>query len=702
MSGVLKISIAALVWLSHLVLQAQEPLQFDSIHPINYLEVFAVKVKDPLQVVDSIPLINAPDLLSGRIIDFPINYLDLVEVNQVQHSRSTIPALVIESSDIKRLSPLNVADVLRQCAGVQVKDYGGIGGIKTINIRSMGSQHTGIFYDGFLLGNAQNGQIDLGQLSMETVSRISVHQGQRSSVSQSANEFGHASTVYISTSPHGFSPSNPSQHTRIKLQGGSSALQRLSLSQSLALTSTLTAAYHIEELTASGKYRFRYRRRNYDGTTAYDTTATRQNGDIQSLLAEADLYYEDVTDNAQIKAYTYHSNRGIPGAIVNNVWRGGERMSDDNTFVQGQWTHDFCPQYRVKAKAKYAHYRTHYINRDSTRYLSDDTFRQNEAYLSLIQAWSSGDFLSLSSSYDFTWNNLHADLPLFETPRRFSHQLSFAASTRSTHINTQVSLLGTDICDEHAGDRTHFRNLTPALYLRWMSKSDGDGLSLHSFVKQSFRMPTFNDLYYTDMGNSYLKPEKAWQFDVGMQYSKNVSDHHLSIFLDLYHNRVSNKIVAYPKGQQFRWTMLNLGKVEINGVDINLGYRYLHNKQALRIDLQYTAQQAIDVTSKEDPYYRDQIPYMPRHSGSFTAGYEFHRWQINYHFTYVGERWSQQENILYNHLEPWYTNDMNLQYQWRNYRLTAEVLNLFDQQYDVIANYPMPGRNYRFSLCAEF
>ena len=31
-------------------------------------------------------------------------------------------------------------------------------------------------------------------------------------------------------------------------------------------------------------------------------------------------------------------------------------------------------------------------------------------------------------------------------------------------------------------------------------------------------------------------------------------------------------------------------------------------------------------------------------------------------------------------------------------RLTAEVNNLLNQQYDVIRNYPMPGRNYKFIL----
>ncbi|WP_449399736.1 TonB-dependent receptor [Chryseobacterium wanjuense] len=59
--------------------------------------------------------------------------------------------------ELERLNSQSVADALRYFSGVQIKDYGGIGGLKTINIRSMGSQHVGVFYDGIQIGNAQNG-----------------------------------------------------------------------------------------------------------------------------------------------------------------------------------------------------------------------------------------------------------------------------------------------------------------------------------------------------------------------------------------------------------------------------------------------------------------------------------------------------------------------------------------------------------------
>ena len=51
----------------------------------------------------------------------------------------------LEGATLKRLNMLSVADALRFFSGVQIKDYGGIGGLKTINIRSMGSEHVGVY-----------------------------------------------------------------------------------------------------------------------------------------------------------------------------------------------------------------------------------------------------------------------------------------------------------------------------------------------------------------------------------------------------------------------------------------------------------------------------------------------------------------------------------------------------------------------------
>lgn len=52
--------------------------------------------------------------------------------------------------------------------------------------------------------------------------------------------------------------------------------------------------------------------------------------------------------------------------------------------------------------------------------------------------------------------------------------------------------------------------------------------------------------------------------------------------------------------------------------------------------VQYTYQEAIDITSPRDNYYRDQIPYIPWHSGSAILNLSYDDWSLNYSFVYVG------------------------------------------------------------------
>ena len=175
---------------------------------------------------------------------------------------------------------------------------------------------------------------------------------------------------------------------------------------------------------------------------------------------------------------------------------------------------------------------------------------------------------------------------------------------------------------------------------------------------------------------------------------------------DAYYNYVKDKIVAYPKGQQFRWTMLNLGRVDIRGVDVSALVTLCPVDELLcTVRGQYTYQRAIDVTNPADNYYRDQIPYIPHHSGSAVVNLSWRRWNLNYSYIYVGERYNQQENIPRNHTQPWYTSDLSLQKTFkirtRTLKASAEVNNLFGQDYDVVLNYPMPKTNFRFVVSVD-
>lgn len=616
-----------------------------------------------------------------------------------------IPAQMLNGEELKRLNSNNIADALRYFSGIQVKDYGGVGGIKTVNIRSMGTNHTGVVYDGVELGNAQNGQIDLGQFSLDNIEELSLYNGQKSEILQPAKDFGTAGSIYIRTRAPKFGP-NERYHLRACLRTGSFDLINPSALVELKLSNKLNTSFSAEWINSSGKYKFRYRRMNPSGGLAYDTTAVRQNGDINATRIEANVNGVLDMGSWSFKVYNYNSERGIPGAIVNNVWRRGERVWDTNTFSQGKYTQTFG-RFTTLNNLKYAFYRTHYVNNDDKQVKIDNLYKQQELYFSSANEFIIIPQVRVSAAYDFIWNTLNTDMYGFTRPDRFSNFLSFATSVNIWKLKFQGSMLGTFICDKQKGQKaSRNRNVfTPAAFL---SLNLNRHLSFRSFFKQSFRMPTFNDLYYADMGNSKLDPERVTQYNIGMLYNKTgqrlVSNIRFSI--DAYYNKVHDKIVAYPKGQQFRWTMLNLGRVQIKGIDVSALITINPFKDFYAtLRGQYTFQQAIDVTNPSDSYYRDQIPYIPRNSGSAIVNLTWRQWNLNYSYIYVGERYNQQENIKYNYSRPWYTSDISISrdINIKRVRLRAllEMNNLLSQDYDVILNYPMPKRNYRFTLAVE-
>ena len=639
---------------------------------------------------------------------------DSVQVHHIQEvvvtlrliSRETIPSQTLGGEELKKLNSLSVADALRYFSGLQLKDYGGVGGIKTVNIRSMGTNHLGIFYDGIELGNAQNGQIDLGQFSLDNVEEISLYNGQRSAIFQPASDFGNAGSVYIRTKAPRFMLGRRYNFS-LKAKYGSSDTFRFSSLWEQKLSDHISSSLSTGVLTSSGRYKFRYRRVTEDNTVAYDTTAVRHNGDIWAFRVEGNVRGGIADGYWNVKAYTYHSERGIPGAIVNNVWRRGERQWDHNTFGQAVFQKSFGDKFSTKALAKYAYYVTRYVNNDETQIHVDNTYRQQEMYFSTSNVYEILPKWSVSMSYDFKWNKLNANMVDFAFPHRYSNFVSLATALTLSRIQAQASVVEQVVKDhvKYGASSPSRSTLTPAFFMN-VYPFESKLLAVRAFAKKSFRMPTFNDLYYADMGNSKLNPESALQYDLGFVLNKDwkqgVVDH-FRLQVDGYYNTVHDKIVAYPKGQQFRWTMLNLGKVHIKGVDA-MAEVGLEPAKDLKVTarLQYTYQDARDVTNPNTSYYKDQIPYIPWNSGSAILALSWREWDLSYSFIYSGERYSQQENILYNHLQPWYTHDMSVVYHARKWSARLDVNNIFSQDYDVILNYPMPKRNYMLTLEYNF
>ena len=629
-----------------------------------------------------------------------------------------LPPQRLEGKRLQALTSYSVADAVRYFAGVQLKDYGGVGGIKTVDVRSMGTHHMGVFYDGIQLGNAQNGQIDLGKFSLDNIEEVALYNGQKSDIFQSAKDYGSSGTIYLKTKRPKFEP-NKTYNIHLTMRAGSFGLANPSFLWEHKITDNISSSLSAEYMYATGKYKFRYRKVLPNGHVAWDTTALRQNGDVNALRVEGGFFGYMPNGKWLLKGYFYDSERGIPGAIINNVWTNAQRQWDRNAFVQASFQKEWLKGYDFMLNAKYANDYMRYLNPDTTLMFIDNNFLQQEVYLSMVNKYSILPQWDVSLSVDYQWNTLQSNMYNFVNPERHSLWIAAATALKIWRIRAQANVLATYVYDNtHTpeGEKQCMRNewnVTPACFLNYEVIK---GLDVVAFYKQAFRMPTFNDLYYTDIGNVSLKPEITTQYDVGAHYDKYWYSgffRQLSVKTDAYFNQVENKIIAVPKGNgQYRWMMMNIGYVEIMGCDVSLKTKMRFPYDVfLNVGLNYTYQQAHDMSdpTDNDPIYgtyKKQIAYIPWHSGSATAQLTYKTWELNYSFSYVGERYHNSANIPANYEQPWHTHDINLakDFEFKKWRLriAAEVNNLLNQHYEVIQNYPMPGINYKGILKIMF
>jgi len=158
--------------------------------------------------------------------------------------------------------------------------------------------------------------------------------------------------------------------------------------------------------------------------------------------------------------------------------------------------------------------------------------------------------------------------------------------------------------------------------------------------------------------------------------------------------------------------MLNLGKVDIKGIDATASIN-LQPWQKLGINLSgnYTYQRALDVTNSdlntpEGRVYKHQIAYTPRVSASGHAGIETPWVNLSYSFLFSGKRYMLGQNISDNRLDSYSDHSLSAGRDFKIRNVTAslnvEVLNLLNKNYEIVKNFPMPGRSFRVTVGVRY
>lgn len=612
-------------------------------------------------------------------------------------SHSIIPEQQLNRIALEQINGLQASDAIKHFSGALVKDYGGVGGLKTVSIRSLGSSQTGFIYDGVPVTDISGGQIDMGKYTLTQVEEITLANGQISDLLQPAQAFASAAVISIQSQKPIFD-TNEWLHGAVNFQGGSFHFYNPDLFIALKPLKKWTVDFHANLLHNDGDYPYEIQN---GSSTIKDT---RKNSSIRSQNYEGNILY-DIKPNQelQVKYYHYHSYRDLPGAVIFYNPYNAESLTNKDDFLQAKYLADFPSNTSILYLAKYTSSNTYYTDSNPLRsYVLENNFFQKETYASANVKQKLFHAISLSLSNDIIFNNLKSNIKNFAQPSRQTWLSALSAQYKHKYFELQGNVLSHVINNQVKNGKKaeDFQRFAPALFMA-VKPWESHDLQCRLFYKEVFRMPTFNELYYTDIANITLQPEIAHQYNMGITYAnRQFKRFNFSCSADAYYNLVDDKIIAVPQRNLFIWSMMNYGKVDIRGIDFTWKSRIQWREGwKTQADLNYTFQQAIDISDPDSKLYGQQIPYTPQHVGAGSIGLYTPWLDIHYNIMFSGKRYALGENTTANELKAYADQSISFgkSVKIKNNTLTLgfDILNFMNTNYEVVRFYPMPGRSYR-------
>ncbi|NTV47272.1 MAG: TonB-dependent receptor, partial [Chlorobiales bacterium] len=625
--------------------------------------------------------------------------------------QSTVPVQSLDQQEIQSLSAINVADAVKHLPSVMLKDYGGIGGLKTISVRSLGAEHTAVFVNGIKYTDAQTGQVDLGRFGTDNLDRIELMStGLQDAKCLPATAYTSTSSLNLVTDDKRMWQGVQPFHVQSSIIGGSFGYSALRLGGDVRISDAIFAGLNVDRTEADGEYDYTFQ------NGLLEEKHTRQNSDIAFTRVESDFGLKFSEDTKlQLKLYGYSSERGLPGAvIIGNNAISRQRLSNDEFFAQGTFSAFFFDKLETIIRAKYAYNYVRYKDPDyliSTGGL-DDRFTQHEAYTSLSFNYPLNAFLSAGFSSDLSLNTLDAS-QFTDKPERLSWLSVIAIKASLDQFKAEASLLGA-LTDEKSYDKTVTDQKTDFL----PSISAGywvmDELHLRASFKKSFRLPTFNEMYYPHFGNTDIRPEYTDQFNVGIGFDQGAVFFlkRVSIGVDGFKIFTKDKIVAVPKGNLFNWSVQNIGRVETTGIELHGELETeTFGTASLSFSANYTYQKALDKTPSSSAYWQEvtagnQIAYTPVQTASFITSLLINTVTLSWQVSFVGHRYTSGEAIMENYLPGYTLHDLSARWESGLFGVTTtlkfDVNNLVDESYQVVKSFPMPGRSFRIGLTLKY
>ncbi len=209
-------------------------------------------------------------------------------------------------------------------------------------------------------------------------------------------------------------------------------------------------------------------------------------------------------------------------------------------------------------------------------------------------------------------------------------------------------------------------------------------------TSKNFRIPTYNDLYWTGLGNPNLKPETSYQGEMSHIFSYKKA----SLTVTGYYNQVTD-LLRYVPGVDGVFRPENTNSVAIYGLESVFSYEKKMGNHAMTVNATYA------YTVSENKETQKQLIYVPFHKFTMALGYRYKKINAYYQYLNNGEVFTTSDNTTLDILDSYMVANLGAEYNFgkvNNFKIGAQILNLWNEDYESVLNRPLPGRNLNVYL----
>lgn len=620
--------------------------------------------------------------LNSQTADTSTHQLNEVVIfeNKQQTFQSSKKTTSIDSTTLSRYQTSSLTDLLSNQSTIHIKSYGN-GNVASTSMRGGNSNQTAILWNGLNINNPGLGMYDLSLIPVGFFESISLDYGGGSALWGSGAIGG---AIHLNNKPN----FNQGFQTKLNISLGSFNTKKIS--------SGILFSY--KKFTSSTKLYHHSSLNNYPYKDTLDKENPNKkvinaNYQMKGLMQELNF---SINSKQKIGVRFWYNQvfRNLPtNYFVTNI----RNQTDENIKLNTDWIFnkkEFSSIIRAAYFKDLNLYNDSISKIHSKNYTNTTIIENDNTYKLKHHTFNLGtNFTSYQSQ------SINATETKNITTKGELHKIAFFAAYKLCLLNSKFNY--------NIAIRKELTSLTEIPF------TGNTGIKYQLFktitaklnASSSYRQPTLYDLYWNPGGNTELKQEESYDFEGGLDF-RWVNNKLSVLFEGSYFNRHTTNLIVWLPTDKSYWSPQNVAKVYSRGAETKTEIIFTKKdfQTKLILNTSYVLSTYEKSEQENDNSIGRQLIFTPRYTGQGSLSITYKQFNVLFGNNYTGYRFSSSDNSTW--LSPYYITNLRAAYKHNfnavNVEFFGNINNLFNKNYVVLSNYPMPLRNYEFGICWHY